>query len=127
MKTFALAFLLVFAGCATASKDPNPPMRAGGPDWEKIDQSVQRIKEREQNKARLVETARTREEGFRPMSDADYAAALETARAEIKKANPKIADADLEKEATLRADTARRQYEQAFTRSASSTYEWKKP
>jgi len=102
-------------------------MRAGGPNWEEVDKSVQRVKERERSKARLVETGRTQEQGFRQMSDEDYAAALESAREDVRKASPKISDGDLEKEAVKRADEAKRKYELSVSSSASSTYEWKKP
>ncbi len=118
----------VLAGCAsTSSPEANPPMRAGGPNWEEVDKSVERIKEREKNKARLVESTRSEEQGFRPMTDDEYAAALDAARADVKKANPKMSDGDVEKEAAKRADQAKRQAELTFSRSAGSTYELKKP
>lgn len=122
---FTLASL---AGCASPVKvDSNPPMRPGGPNWEEVDRTAQRVKEREQNKPRLVEVERSQEQGFRRMSDEDYAAELDRARAEAKKADPKRADAEIEKEAVRRADEARRGYERSVQSSASSTYEWKKP
>jgi hypothetical protein len=137
MKTraaFALALLLL-AGCASTPPAANPPMPPGGPNWEKVDESVARIKEREKNKGRLVETERssgsTTEQGYFKMSDEDYAAALDSARADVKKANPKMSDADVETEATKRADAAKQKYENTYSvrtsTSASSSYEWKKP
>ena len=126
MKALPFAGLLL-AGCASAPPPENPPMRAGGPNWEEVDKSVKRLKDREKNPPQLVETGRTQEQGFRPMSDEDYAAALDAARAEVRKANPKMADADVENAATRQADHAKWVYEHSVTSSASSSYEWKKP
>jgi hypothetical protein len=61
------------------------------------------------------------------MSDDDYAAELDNARAEVKKSNPKMSDNDVEAEATRRADQAKRRYELGVQHNASSTYELKKP
>ena len=123
--------LLFVAGCASPPVEvdaaSNPPMPAGGPNWEQVDKSVQRIKDREQNKARLVETARTEEQGFRTMSDDDRAAAFDAARVEIRNANPKMSESDVDKEAAKRADDAKRECERAVHSSAGSTYELKKP
>lgn len=105
----------------------NPPMRAGGPNWEDVDRSVERLKERERNRSQLVETGRTQELGLQTMSDEDYATVLEAARGDVKKANPKMSDKEVEKAATKKADEAKRQYGHAVSGSASSTYEWKKP
>lgn len=123
----ALLLLPFLAGCATTSPVDNPPMRPGGPNWEEIDKSVQRIKDREKNKPRLVETARHEEQGFARMTDEDYASVLDAARVDVRKANPKMSDADIETEATKRADQAKRDYERSFSRSAGSTLEWKRP
>jgi len=126
-----LGAALLTAGCASAPEEiaekDNPPMRPGGPNWEEIDKSVQRIKDREQGKPRLVETERSQEQGFRKMSDDDYTAALDDARAEIKKAHPKMTDAEVEKLAGKRADEAKSAYERTVFNSASSSYEVKKP
>lgn len=100
-------------------------MRPGGPDWSKVDKTVERVKEREQNKPKLVETARTEEAGVRQMTDEEYAQALDDARAEIRKANPKLSEAEVETQATARADEARRH--PISYRSASSTYELQRP
>jgi hypothetical protein len=127
MKTFAVSALLVLSGCATAPSDSNPPMRAGGPNWEEVDKSVQRIKERENQKGRLVETERKVEQGFLPMSDVDYSAALASARDEVRKANPKMSEGEVEAEAITRADQAKWRYEHSPSTRASSTYEWKTP
>ena len=122
-----LATLLV-AGCASSTSAPPPePLSGKGPNWEEIDKTVQRVKEREKNKGQLVETERTTEQGFFPMSDADYAAALDSARADVRKANPKMSDADVETEAVKKADAAKYAAEHAYSARASSTYEWKKP
>lgn len=127
MKTPFLVLLLPLAGCATSPPADNPPMPPGGPNWEEVDKSVQRIKEREKDKGHLVETERKVEQGSPTMSDTDYAAALDSARDEVRKANPKMSDSDVENEATKRADKAKRQYESSLSTSASSSYEWKKP
>jgi hypothetical protein len=128
MKALPIALLLLLTGCAaTPSAESQPPMRPGGPDWAEVDRSVQRIKDREKNRPRLVETERIVEQGPRAMSDDDYAAVLEAARADVRKASPKLAESDVEKEAAKRADEAKRQYEHSFSSSASSSYEWKKP
>src|SRR5262245_40062356 len=126
MKTIPSLSLLL-AGCASAPQAENPPMRAGGPNWEEVDKSVQRIKDRERNKPQLVETGRTQEQGFRQMSDDDYVAALDAARSEVKKANPKMTDADVENAATKQADHAKWVYEHSVSSSASSSYELKRP
>jgi hypothetical protein len=125
---------LFLAGCANSPNGGSqpavvtgPPMRTGGPNWEEIDKSVQRIKERESGKPRLVETDRKVEQGFFPMSDADYAAALASARDEVRKANPKMSESAVETEAIKRADDAKRSYEHSHSSTATSTYEWKKP
>jgi hypothetical protein len=121
----------LLAGCESRVESipekTNPPMRPGGPNWNEVDKSVQRIKEREQGRGRLVETASSTEQGFHPMSDDDYAAILESARADIRKSTPKISVADLEQQATKRADQAKHDYEHAVASRASSSYEWKKP
>ena len=56
MKMLSLLVGLFVVGCASQSQVENPAMRPGGPDWAEVDKSVQRIKERERNKARFVET-----------------------------------------------------------------------
>jgi hypothetical protein len=126
-RTFTV-LLPLLAGCASSLQvESNPPMRPGGPNWDEVDKSVQRIKEREKNQPRLVETVRTQEQGFHQMSDDDYASVLDGARSDVRKAFPKMADGEVEKEATKQADEAKRQYEHAISSSASSSYEWKKP
>jgi cob(I)alamin adenosyltransferase len=55
------------------------------------------------------------------------AAALAVARTEVRRANPKMADADVEKEATKQADHAKWVYKLSISSTASSSYEWKKP
>ncbi len=130
MKTVAPLLALLLSACAStprADTAANPPMRPGGPDWDAVDRSTQRTKEREENRPRLVETARSQEQGFRTMSDDDYAAALDAARADLRKANPKISDGDLEQQAAQRADHAKWQYEHSPYSSASSSYELQRP
>ncbi len=121
------ALSLLLAGCATTQSPDDVPMRPGGPDWAAVDKSVERVKERERSKPKLVETERTSEAGFRPMTDEEYATALEIARIEVRKANPKMAEAVLEAEAIKRADEAKRQHESSFSRSVRVDYELRKP
>ena len=127
MKTPLILVVLLVTGCASQPTVENPPMRPGGPNWAEVDKSVQRIEERKKNEPRFVETARTQDQGFSKMSDDDYASVLNAARSDVRKENPKMSDGDLETEATKRADEAKRKYELTFSRSASSTYEWKEP
>jgi hypothetical protein len=123
--------LLLGAGCANSTRmrdQPVPPPLTGpGPNWAEIDKTVERVKEREQTKLRVVETGRTIESGFFSMTDEEYAQALEDARAAVRKAEPKLSETEIESEAVKRADEARRRHELAFTQRASSTYELKKP
>ena len=127
----SILFAAVLAGCVSQvesfPESANLPMRPGGPNWDEVDKSVRRIKDRESGRPRLVETERSTEQGFRTMSDEDYASVLDAARSDIRKANPKLVDRDVEQQATKRADEAKRQYELSVSSSASSSYEWKKP
>jgi len=129
--SLSLFLTLLVGGCASSTSAPPPTttesLPAKTPNWEEIDKTVQRVKEREKNKGRLVETGRTTEQGFFPMSEADYTAALDSAREEVKKANPKMSDADVEAEAIKKADAAKYAAEHSYSARASSTYEWKKP
>lgn len=127
MKPLPLALFALLCGCATTQLPDDTPMRPGGPDWAAVDKSVERVKERERNKPRLTETERTSEAGFPTMTDEDYATALDTARGEVKKANPKMSESDIETEATKRAEEAKRQHENTFSRSTSVKYELKTP
>lgn len=127
MKTPFILVVVLVTGCSSQPHAENPPMRPGGPNWVEVDKSVQRIKERKANKPLLVETERTQDQGFGKMSADDYASVLDAARSDVRKENPKMSDGDIENEATKRADEAKRKYELTFSRSAGSTYEWKKP
>lgn len=127
MKLPLLLIVVLVAGCASQPQVANPPMRVGGPNWGEVDKSVQRLKERNANNSRLVETQRSHEEGFGKMSDDDYASVLAAARSDVRRDNPSMADDDIEKEANTRADKARREYELTFSHTAGSTYEWKTP
>jgi hypothetical protein len=123
--------LLVGAGCASSTRmrEPNvPPSPVGaGPNWAAIDRTIERVKKREQTRLRVVKTERRVEAGFFPMTDEDYAQALDAARAAVKKAQPKLAEAETESEAVRQAEEARRRHEQSFTQRTSSTFELKKP
>jgi hypothetical protein len=128
--TVALGALCV-AGCASSSRFPGKPVApvpgAGSPNWDEVDKTVQRVRERERAKLQAVETERTVEAGFFAMTDDEYASALESARSEIRKANPKMPEDEVESEAIKKADEAKRRHELSFTRRASSTYELKRP
>jgi transketolase len=127
MRALLVASILL-AGCASSPRvEDNPPMRVGGPNWDEVDKTVQRVKERERPKLAVVETERTTEAGFFAMTDEEYAAALEAARVEVRKANPNLSDAEVEAEATKRADEAKRRQEASFTRRSTLKYEVKSP
>ena len=127
MRTLLVASILL-AGCASTPRvEDNPPMRSGGPNWDEVDKTVQRVKERERPKSAVVETERTAEAGFFVMTDEEYAAALEAARTEVRKAHPKWSDPEVEAEATKRADQAKRRQEASFTRRSTSKFEIKSP
>ncbi len=121
----------MLAGCASPSHSPSAtiatPQRAGSPNWDAIDGTVQRVKERERTKLQAIETERTVESGYFAMTDEEYATALESARSEVRKSNPKLPESEVESEAVKKADEAKRRHEQSFTRRASSTYELKRP
>lgn len=123
---------LLFTSCASSPEarqatTPGAAVSAAGPNWSEIDRTVERVRQREESKLRLVETERTTSEGFGKMTDEEYAAALDSARDEVRKAHPKLSDADVEAAAVKQADEARRAVERTFTRSASSTFELKRP
>jgi hypothetical protein len=133
----ALALIVLsVAGCTSAPSDPTRatkdaaiqpanPAVSKAPNWAEIDQTVQRIKEREKSRSSWKITDKV-ESGFFPMSDEDYASALNSARDEIRKANPKMSDSDVETNAVRRADEARSNYENSFRQRASTTYELEK-
>ena len=127
MKTPLVLALVLLAGCAHKKQAQNPPMPPGGPNWAEVDKSAQRVKEREQNKPRFVETKRVEEEGFLKMSDKDYADALEDAKLAVRKEHPDWSASDVEREATKRSDQARIRYESSYSKRSSSTYELKTP
>ena len=122
--------VVVLAGCSSApplASVPNPPPAPGGPKWDEIDKSTERTKARATASKGTLTVADNLEAGYFAMTDEEYAAALSTARDEVKKANPAIKEADLEKEAVRRADAARAKHEHAFSVRGSRTYEWKSP
>jgi hypothetical protein len=128
--TIALGLFFV-AGCASSSHSPSttvgPPPNTARPNWDAVDKTVQRVRERERAKLQAVETERTVESRFLAMTEEEYAAALDSARSEVRRSNPKMSEGDVEAEAVKRADEAKRSHEQSFTRRASSTYELKRP
>jgi hypothetical protein len=102
-------------------------MPPGGPNWEEVDKSTSRMKERERSKPRLVEMERTVERGYLPMTEEEYKCALDSAREEVRQANPKWSDREIEDEARKRADAAKAKHESSYTLRESVKYEWKKP
>jgi hypothetical protein len=132
-----LAGALVLGGCVTSQEPltapvvvrPFPAKPASPPlNWEEIDRSTQRTKERVRVKEETVQPTITHEEksGYLPMSDDDYATALSKATAEIRQANSKMSDSEVAAAARECADKEKRQYEQTYRTSNSASYEWKK-
>ena len=89
-----------------------------------IDKSVERIKAREKKKAEPVPVTVTNEvkQGYLPMSDEDYARALDNARDDVRKANPKMSDSEIEDRARLQADDAKWKYEHSYRTETTTTY-----
>jgi hypothetical protein len=130
------AVVVFLAGCATVRESappvvvrPFPASPAVAPlNWEEIDKSTQRTKERvlkKQEQPRPAITS-TVESGFLPMSEDDYASAKTKAADEIRKANPKMSDSEVDSAAEARAEKEKRLYEQTFRTRSSVSYEWKK-
>jgi len=128
--------LLGLAGCTslpdgktvpaeTAASTPAP--RPQNINWEEVDKSTARSKERQQKSAWAKTESSSVERGYFSMSDEDYAAALASATDEIKKANPKLSDSDVETKARERADDAKRKYENSYTTRASTSVKWTSP
>lgn len=135
-----LAVLPLLGGCASSptpyAQDPALPANAAAtpqpqstktPNWDEVDKTVQRVRAREQQRPQMVETQRIVESGYFPMTDEQYAAALDSARADVRKANPKWNESEVETEAVKRADQAKDKAEHTYVERASSTYEYRKP
>jgi hypothetical protein len=58
------------------------------------------------------------------MPDGDYAAALASAADEVRKANPKLSDSEVETEAVKRADEAKRKYENSYRTTTTTSVKW---
>ena len=128
--SFLALSLLLVGGCASSPENPvssSPLTAANGPNWEEVDRTAQRVKERERPKARFVETERKVEAGFLAMTDEEYSKAVESARSEVRKANPKMSETEVETEAVRRADEVKWRHEHSYTQRSSSTYELKRP
>jgi hypothetical protein len=127
--------LLALAGCVSApegaTSSAHGPSPAPAPEkinWTEVDKSSARVKEREKAKpASNVTVTDNVESGFFLMSDDDYETALTSATEEIRKANPKMSDSEVEIEAGKRADEARRKYENSYRTRASTSVQWKSP
>lgn len=129
--------LLAMAGCAsapttksTAGKNPlaaSPSPQPQNINWEEVDKSTARTREREKKSAWTKTESTQVESGYFPMSDEDYASALASATNEIRQANPKLSESEVETKARERADEARRKYESAHTTRASTSVKWTSP
>jgi hypothetical protein len=131
------ALAVAVASCATtqASKEPavvvrpfpaQPEKKPTPLDWQEIDKSTQRTKARALAKPEKAHTVTDKvESGFLPMSEDDYARAKTKAMDEVRKANPKMSESDVESAAVARADQEKREYEQVYRTRASTSYEWK--
>lgn len=121
-----MVLAILVAGCTSAPRVDPPPSASvaptTGPNWAEIDRTVERIKEREKNKRahRTVETESKTEHGFFPMTEAEYATAFANASNELRKANPKWTEAEIEAEARKRADDAKRRHELTFQTRVSA-------
>lgn len=93
------------------------------PDWEKIDQPVQRTDSR-QLASSNVQVTETVEHGLLPMSDDDYRAIRSQARTDIRKENPDLSRSEIEREAMRRANEAKWKYETSPRTRA--TWTWKR-
>lgn len=130
MKLRALAAfsLLALAGCNStpvAKTSVAPSVEAI--DWKKVDESTARTKERKSRKAWTKTETRQEEQGYFPMTDDEYAAALENAAAEIRKENPRMSGTEVEARARARADDARTNQEKSYQTRASATVKWTSP
>ncbi len=130
---FVFAVMLV-AGCASTSQSEAPAVasrpvpKEKQPNWEEIDKSTQRTRERAQKKEEKQRPTTTEsvESGFLPMTDEEYARVLSTASDEIRKANPKMSESDVDSAAHERAEKEKRDYERNYRTRTSTSYEWKK-
>lgn len=125
--------LLVLAGCASQTDKLSPaavpPPAPQNIDWEKVDKSTARTKERqEKGKAGWKKTeTELVESGYLPMTEEEYESALATAVAAVRKENPKLSDSEAEEKARLRADEAKRQYESSYRTRTTTSVKWTSP
>lgn len=120
MKPLVLWFcVILLAGCTTAdmpdmSPPPpdNPPMPTGGPNWQNVDRTVERMRQRDGRKPAGAAIAPKK------MTEAQYDAALKRAREEIRQANPQLSDTQLEWRAIQQADAEKAAYESGAGQNA---------
>ncbi|HEX2852927.1 MAG TPA: hypothetical protein VHO24_06795 [Opitutaceae bacterium] len=133
VKLAAIAFtgLLLVAGCVSQEGKPFAiPTPAPAPqnvNWEEVDKSTARTKEREGKSAWKKTETTTEEKGYLPMSDDEYASALTDALTAVKSENPKLSDSEVEEKARQRADEAKRQYENSYRTRTSTSVKWSSP
>lgn len=128
MRFLLLLLPLLFLACSKKPDTPPvtaTPMRPGGPDWEAVDKTVQRVKDRAKSKPRLVETSRTTEQGFAPMTDEEYEELRHQLWDDIHKSRPDLSEFEVDRLSKALADQKRQQSELRYRSTTSSTYEWK--
>lgn len=131
LSAWMIAGLLTVTGCASrhekSSAVPKPAPQ--NVNWEEVDKSTARTKERqEREKSGWKKTETTTEEkGYLPMSEDEYATALADALAAVKKENPKLSDDEAEEKARVRADEVKRQYENSYRTRITTSVKWTSP
>jgi hypothetical protein len=132
----AVLCLLGMAGCASAPAGGTAPTegataaRAPAPqniNWEEVDRSTARAKERKAANAWTKTETKEVERGYFPMTEEEYATALASATEEVRKANPQFSNAEVKTKARERADEAKRQHENSYQTRASAGVKWTSP
>lgn len=115
-------------GCASgpvgSSVASEPPMRGSGPNWDEVDRGTERRRARTSQGSPGPTVTKSVEQGFFTMSDADYETALNQAREDVRKADPRMSADAVEAEAVKRADKAKREYEHTYQTRSSVGVEW---
>lgn len=129
----SLALLIGFAGCASLSSHTKPAQQGESPapapekvNWEEVDRSTARTKERGEKKPADVTKTDTVEQGFLKMSTDDYVSALASAMSDVRQEHPDWSQAAVETEAVRRADEAKRKYESSYSTRTSTEVKWSK-
>lgn len=133
MKPHAIAIvgLLTLTGCASqdgkSSAVPSPAPSPQNVDWDAVDKSTARTKERLEKSGWKKTETQTVESGFLPMSDEDYATALADATTAVRRENPKWSDSEVEDKARERAEEAKRKFENSYTTRTTTSVKWTSP